>query len=660
MFFNSSRFFAVALAAATMLLSLPAAADKSKSQFNGLEYEAYDSPADIPAHVFARDRELSQVRLSPDGKYLLMVEPRENLYRISVLPTDENDDGDYFSIHVKQHEFRSAEWGSKNRVLVVNQALSWGKNWRVVTNRVIFAAQYDSKSTERLLHVKFEKDRSYTSDTILHYLPDDPNQVLVTYSENGKDWPAIFKLDIYTGETEKVSEGQKYIDDWYVDGDGNPRFGMGWDEDDFHMVARTSANGAWRRMDTSKIGNPDRFAFMGFDPKDDGIAFVRTTIGGDRDKIYEFDLATGEIGAVKYDNGKLDAGWLVRHQHDKSVLAGYTYGDMLEKHYFDPYFEKVDRQLDAALPGRDNYIYQITPDNKSAIVYSDHPQYPGAFYYYNFDDRQLTIFNETNPALNPDYLADVKAVRYKARDGLEIPGYLTVPQNSDGKKVPLVVMPHGGPWVRDHQQYDFWAQFIASRGYAVLQPNFRGSGGYGRAFEEAGYGEWGGKMITDMVDGVQHLADQGTIDKDKVCIMGASYGGYAALMGAINHADTFKCAMAVAPVADLKVWAKRLKKKGGRESYQRVVGTQGSKVFKTQSPVKLAKKLNIPLVIIHGVNDRRVDIEHSEDMVKALEKAGKKPKFVKLESEGHSLGMAKSRTRVLRETERMLEEYLGS
>ncbi len=637
----------------------PALAETVISEQNGLEYTSYASPRDIPAHVFARDQELIDIKLSPDGKFLLMIVPRGAVYEARVQPTDQTDTGTYFTAHFIPSELRGAAWGSNNRLLFITESYSWGRRWKMISNRIIYAAQHDGAATEKLLHVTFEKAKYYTNDTILSYLPDNPNSVIVTYSDKGKEWPGIFKLDIYTGETQKVSDGYKYIDDWYVDGGGQPRFGMGWHKRKLRMVTRTDSDSHWRELDTSLIGDQERFRFMGFDSENSNIGYAKASHGTDRDVIYEFDLQTGALGKIIYDNGKLDAGWLVRNPHNSTVMAAYTEGDKLEKYYLDPYFEKVDKQLDLALPGRANYMTQLTPDNKSALVYSRSDSYAGAYYHYDFDGKTVAIFNENNPALNPDYLAKTTAFNYTARDGLVIPAYLTLPQGSAKKNLPLVVMPHGGPWVRDTNEYDFWVQFIASRGYAVLRPNFRGSDGFGRKFEELGYGEWGGAMIDDIADGVTHLINDGTVDKTRVCIAGASYGGYAAIMSAIRYDNMYKCALAVAPVTDLKEWAETLDDRAGKDYYTRITGKHGRKVFKTQNPLKKAKDLKVPLVLIHGVRDYRVSVEHSRKLNKVLRKAGHAPKYVELKTEGHSLQLAKNRTRVLRETERLLEEYLA-
>lgn len=656
--FSSRRGFAC-LVSAFFSLNMPALGGDAVSVPTH-SYPSYGKAADIPAHVFARDSELERVHLSPDGKFLLMVTPENTRFRISVVPIDPNDKRQYYTTLLPKNQFMAALWGNDNRVLIVGQAWNYDRNWNLIAHRGINAAQHDGRSAESILKTDYKSSKTYTVDTILSTLPDDPNNILVTYSENGREWPDIFKLDIYTGVSEKVSDGYRYIDDWYPDGRGNVRFGMGWYKQKFYMVARTTASGAWRELPIDGVGDIERFAFMGYDPDNPAIARVRATKAGtDRDKIYAFDLKTGVLGEVIFEHPKYDAGWLISGRNYQ-MLAAYTNGERLEKAYFNPDFESKSRGLDKALPGMDNRIVQITPNGSHFMVFAQSAQNAGGYYRYDTQTKHLDQFGLVNASLNPDYLSEVSAISYQARDGLTIPAYITEPKEKAEGPMPLVVMPHGGPWAKDNFQYDYWAQFVASRGVMVLQPNFRGSDGFGRAFEQKGYGEWGGAMIDDLADGVSYLVKQGKVDPSRVCIMGGSYGGYAALMGAIRYGDMFKCALALSPVTDLKEWYSTLKERSGKDFGTRILGKTGRSVFKDHNPIRRADELQIPLVILHGSDDHQVPFKHSEKMVAALEKEKRKPTFIELEDEGHNIVLSKSRTLLLRETEKLIDKHLKS
>jgi dipeptidyl aminopeptidase/acylaminoacyl peptidase len=238
-------------------------------------------------------------------------------------------------------------------------------------------------------------------------------------------------------------------------------------------------------------------------------------------------------------------------------------------------------------------------------------------------------------------LASVESTSYKARDGLDIPAFVTQPHGVEPKLLPLVVMPHGGPFARDEWSYDPWAQFLANRGYVVLQPNFRGSTGYGRSFVEKGVGQWGRTMQDDLDDGVKWLVEQGKVDPKRVCIMGASYGGYAAMWAAARNPDIYRCAISFAGISDLAAMIRYDRKAFSAARYHRAwrEKVQGEKSFDldTVSPLYTASQISIPLLIAHGDKDENVPVSQSKKLHEALKKANKPHEFIVFEGEGHGL-----------------------
>ena len=263
----------------------------------------------------------------------------------------------------------------------------------------------------------------------------------------------------------------------------------------------------------------------------------------------------------------------------------------------------MQAQIDRTLRGKDNRILGMIREPECVLLWSGGADDPGTYYYFDRAARRMNIFASPYDSSTGALLAG-QPFRYATRDGLSIPAYLTLPQGREAKDLPLIVLPHGGPFVRDSHAFNPWVQFLADRGYAVLQPNYRGSTGYGRAFVERGYGEWGRKMQDDLDDGVAWLAGQGIIDPKRVCIAGASYGGYAALWGAIRNPEIYRCAISMAGVTDvgsmLKYDSKFLiAKRYSKQWRKKVVGEQ-SRDLAASPPLQQAGRLNVPVLIAHG------------------------------------------------------------
>ncbi len=274
--------------------------------------------------------------------------------------------------------------------------------------------------------------------------------------------------------------------------------------------------------------------------------------------------------------------------------------------------------------------------------------------------RRMVEFGRIYPKLPLEKMARMKPVSYEARDSLTIPAYLTLSEGWSGPG-PAVIMPHGGPWVRDTLSFDMWVQFLASRGYAVLQPNYRGSSGYGDRYESLGYGKWGRTMQDDLTDGVKWLVAEGIADPNRVCIVGGSYGGYAALMGAIRTPDTYKCAAAFAPVTDIKRF---LRDHGDyvedSYDYQRVAGSLDKDELEQISPLRRAKEVALPLLLAHGTADDVVPVEHSRELAEKLKGLDKPVKYLEMADENHHMEKSADRLLWFKELEAFLAEHIGT
>jgi dipeptidyl aminopeptidase/acylaminoacyl peptidase len=307
--------------------------------------------------------------------------------------------------------------------------------------------------------------------------------------------------------------------------------------------------------------------------------------------------------------------------------------------WLDPVLKRQQERIDKAVPGNVNRIISASEDRNRMLIWTGAGSRPGVILLLDRTANTMSLFVEPYDKLRDKQLSTMEPVRYKARDGLEIRGYLTLPVGRDPKSLPLIVMPHGGPYARDEAGYDPWVQYLASRGYAVLQPNFRGSTGFGRAFVEKGTAQWGRGMQDDLDDGVKWLAGRGTIDPKRVCIMGASYGGYAAEWAAIRNPDIYRCAVSFAGVSDI---ASQLRFSRGSFTATRYFSNwrervQGQKDFDLDqiSPLRQAARFGIPILIAHGTEDDRVPISQSRRLHAALLQANRPHDYVEYKGEGH-------------------------
>jgi dipeptidyl aminopeptidase/acylaminoacyl peptidase len=306
-------------------------------------------------------------------------------------------------------------------------------------------------------------------------------------------------------------------------------------------------------------------------------------------------------------------------------------------------------------------IYSSSKDGRRHVVASSHSTQPVQWYILDETFNRLTWIADNYPALDPKALAVPVYVTFKARDGTVLYGYLTRPPH-DERRIPLIVLPHGGPAARDDGTFDYWVQFFVSRGWAVLQVNFRGSSGYGVTFTEAGFKRWGLEMQDDLTDGVQYIVEQGIADRNRICIVGGSYGGYATLMGIIKTPDLYRCAVSFAGVSDLSALLdERRNFINYQIGWERQLGSAWSdrQRLKETSPINRADKMRTPLLLVHGAQDRVVLVEQSREMAKSLKKAGIQTfRYVELPDGDHHLSRAEDRIKFFQELERFLTTHL--
>lgn len=384
------------------------------------------------------------------------------------------------------------------------------------------------------------------------------------------------------------------------------------------------------------------------------------------DKLYAYDRDSG-AREVLFEREGLDVAGAITDPWSRRVIGAIWIDDEVKRHYFDPSLQRVHDAAAAAL-GDSVALASWSRDRRRFVLYVERGLDGGGYYLFTPEENRIRRLAMRYPELADRTDGERQAIRYRARDGVRIPAMLTLPAG-ERTNLPLVLLPHGGPHgPRDSLEFDWWATFLASRGYAVLQPNYRGSGGYGVAWQEAGYRQWGGLMQHDLDDGVDALARAGVVDPRRVCIVGASYGGYATLAGVTMTPERYRCGVSIAGVSDLnQMLIETERRTGGNDSmssdwWRQSIGDRQAdrEAIRAASPASLASRVTAPILLIHGNDDTVVPIDQSRRMQRALESAGKDVRFVELRGDDHWLSDQPTRIQMLRELEAFLAQNIGS
>ncbi len=468
----------------------------------------------------------------------------------------------------------------------------------------------------------------------------------------------LWKVNPATGRGQLVERGNDDTVGYSVDLAGQPRVRLDIDEINhrFSVFGKSQGRGAWTQV-WAGGSYESRRNYYGYSEPDDSIYVAQAG------RLVRMPLAGGAAEPLGQPNAALPVG-LVWDEHRNTAIGIAMSGERTTYDWLDPEVGAVAGVLTRAFKQQEVSLAGWSRDRSRFLARVAGPASPGVWYLYDRSRKEVSPLADEYPELKGLPMGVTRWITYKARDGLEIPAYLTLPPGAKpDEKLPLIVYPHGGPHARDVYDFDYVAQFLASRGYAVLQPQFRGSWGFGDAFEKAGQGEWGGMMQTDLLDGVSALEALGHIDPKRVCIVGASFGGYAALAGATLHPDAYRCAASIAGISDLGLFIVEGARIYGRDSasvdeLRQDLGAVSSERLIAQSPARHASDVRVPVLMIHGDKDTVVPPEQSRRMSEVLKAAGKPHELIILEDENHYLTKAANRIRMLEALEQFLAKNL--
>lgn len=625
---------------------------------------AADAPRQIPAEEFIKPPQMGGIRFSPDGKHFAALAESKGRLQLVVADAETQKGGSYRGDI--DSDIVSFRWLTNDVV-------------RVRTGKYGAAQDELQRQDFQISYISVSGKSRLSRDDVANTwrrMPGSETELIVEHGGRGRG-ESIW-LDVVDSTDGSIK--RRLTDDppgrniysWVLDKNLSPRAALGWvggDEQRNQVWFRDKANGPWRMLISYKPELERGFIPVAMDS--DGSLLVLSNQQTGRHELRRFDAATGQPGEVlvSHPQADIDSGDLIYEAAGFTPVGVHIEGDVPQTYWFDEKREAIQNTIDKSLPTQVNSLQFLA--NGKVLVASRAPNDPGTYFMFDPQARTLTEWSRDRAWLSPKDLAMTEVVRFKARDGLEIPAYLTLPRGREARNLPLLVWVHGGPHVRDDWGYDPTVQFLANRGYAVFQVNYRGSTGYGDTFMTAGYKQWGRAMQDDLTDGVKALVAQGRVDPQRVCIGGGSYGGYAALMGVIREPEMFRCAIDYVGVTDL-TWMVELPEtdynrrvdRNVDDALKRRIGNPDDpaerKVMDAHSPRLLAAKIKAPLLLVYGTDDRRVPLRHGTAMRDALQAAGAKFEWKTYTGEGHGVFNSKNGADLLRLMESFLDKHIGA
>lgn len=603
----------------------------------------------IALEDFFRNPQKSAYALSPKGDYLAFLAPykdRKNIYVQAVADTASEP---VRITSVTDRDLSGFSW-------VNNEQLVYVRDFGGDENFHLYSVGRDGKNERDL--TPFSGVRVELIDD----LEDDEQHLLIAMNKRNPQLFDPYRLNITTGELTQVAENPGNITSWLCDHAGKLRVAVATDGVNSSLLYRANENEAFRQVLQTNFKETLQPLYFDFD--NGSTVYALSNLGRDKLAVVKFDLATGKELQLIFEHSDVDVSYMSysRLRRVPTTISFITW--KREYKFLDPTVEKLYKRLSSELGSYEVVLSSTNKAEDKFIVRTFSDRSLGAFYFYDTQSDRLTKLADVSPWLQESELCEMRPIKYTSRDGLTIQGYLTLPKGVEAKNLPVVVNPHGGPWHRDVWTFNPEVQFLANRGYAVLQINFRGSTGYGRKFWEASFGQWGLKMQDDVTDGVRWLVAEGIADAKRVAIYGGSYGGYCTLAGITFTPEVYACAVDYVGVSNLFTFLNTIPPywEPYRAMLYEMVGNPANAADSARlhatSPVYHVDKIRVPLLIAQGAKDPRVKQSESDQIVEALKKRGVEVEYILKENEGHGFYNQENRFEFYGRMEAFFEEHL--
>ena len=612
----------------------------------------------IDREIFFGNPEISGGQISPDGQFISFIKPLNGVRNIWIKKRDDDFES---AIPITEDETRPIGgyfWSRDAQYVLYVQDKDGDENYHVYAVNPAEAIATNTIPEARDL-TPMDEVRAF-----IYRLPkSNHNQIYVGINDRDKAWHDLYTVDIDSGDRKLVLENTINYSSLYFDL-----------KDELRLASRSTADGGTELL---KLAGESWDSIMGCTHEEtlspyrfhkDGRVYLISNVGDDIDlsTLYLLDLQTLTKEKIASDpEEEVDYGGMIYSDLREEMIGSSYTGDKKRLYWLDKDYEADYHFLQGKFDGAEVSFGSGTTDEQTYIVYASSDTDPGAAYLFDRDGRHVEFLYRPRPELPIEHLSKMQPVRYPSIDGLEIPAYLTLPKDYEGGKIPAIMFVHGGPWARDHWGYNSYAQFLSNRGYAVLQPNFRGSTGFGKKFLNAGNGAWGEAMQDDITAGTHYLINQGISDADQIGIMGGSYGGYATLAGLTFTPDTYACGVSIVGPSNLFTLLQSIPPywESVREMFHIRLGhpdtPEGQEQLKRKSPFFHAKNIKVPLLVAQGDNDPRVKTAESDQIVVAMRDLGLPVEYVNFPDEGHGFANPDNSMAFLTVCEAFLAKHLG-
>lgn len=622
----------------------------------------------LPLEHFVTIPSITSPNVSPDGKHIAaLIKNQNGSYDVAVTEFGSTE----FSIVAKMENptdrIGFIYWANNERLLISSsfQASYGDRNFYLPR---LYAVNIDGSNFIQIhkqnMRSGHERGAYYRNESIIiSTLENDKRHILLEFQDTYDEYPSVYKVDIYNNEFEKLFSNDYEISSWFANSEGEVLWGIQYYEDNdlkrtyWH---RKDTNSEWKKLKTVFAEKGDTFYPVLMD-EEDKFLYVLSNHKLGRTALWKYDIASGAFKELVYSVEGYDLGGV--HLEDGKLLGVYWQEHFSKSHYFDKEYAALKRLVRKTFVGAKSYISSSDESNRKIVVSVVDDNVPRKYYLLDLEAGKASFWFSQYPYLEGKKLTDVRPFKYTARDGMELNGYFAMPSDPKIKNPPLIVLPHGGPWGRDSMYFDYLVQLFANRGYAVLQMNFRGSTGFGDKYEEAGYKQVGLKMQTDIVDAVQWAKENTSIDESRMCIVGWSYGGFAALTASYQTPELYDCHVSIAGSTDLIASALSGGWRWESENVNSIAWGNPSNPEEKErmyrlSPIHNVRKSEGPILLVHGESDGIVSATHSRDYYTRAKILGKDVEYVEVEHGIHGLSTDRERLTAFKAIDEFLKKNL--